>query len=124
MSDTMVRTPKDSPITNKPLVVKLDHDAVLTDVDALAEQAQGAPGLKSGECMKKTWERIDRYWTMLEKEPAEFGWSNDRVKDDKAELLRRLTVHRDDARITVRFIYQAAIDHLKRKPEPPRERPV
>jgi hypothetical protein len=116
----MVKTPKESPITNKPLVAKLDHDAVLTDIDALAEQAQSVSGPKTGAYMKKTWERIDRYWTMLEQEPTEFGWSNDRVKEDKAELLRRLTERRDDAHITFRYIYQAAIDQLKRKPEPQR----
>jgi hypothetical protein len=120
MSETMVKTPKEPPITNKPLVVKLGHDVALTDINTLAELAQSAPGLKSGECMKKTWERIDRYWSMLEQEPTELSWSNERVKEDKAELLRRLIENRDNARISARFIYQAAIDHLKRKSELPR----
>ena len=127
MSEIMVRTPKEPPITNRPPVAKSDHEAVLhedvlRDVEAFAEEAQSAPGLKSGVCMKKTWERIDRYWTALEQEPTKLEWSNDRAKEDKAELLRRLTERRDDAHITVRYIYQAAIDHLKRKPEPTRER--
>jgi hypothetical protein len=127
MSEIMVRTPKEPPITNKPLIVKSDHEdvlheAVLRDVDAFAEEAQSAPGLKSGVCMKKTWERIDRYWTALEKAHVQLEWPNDRDNKEKAELLRRLTERRDDAHITVRYIYQAAIDHLKRKPEPTRDR--
>lgn len=60
------------------------------------------------------------YWSMLEQEPTELGWSNDRVKEDKTELLRRLIENRDNARISARFIYQAAIDHLKRKSDLPR----
>ena len=127
MSEIMVRTPKEPPITTSPPVAESDHEAVLhedvlRDVDAFAEEAQSAPGLKSGVCMKKTWERIDRYWTALEKAHVHLGWPNDGDNKEKAELLRRLTERRDDAHITVRYIYQAAIDHLKRKPEPTRGR--
>src|ERR1700689_2858828 len=95
MSEIMVRTPKKPPITNRPPVAKSDHEAVLheavlRDVDALAEEAQSAPGLKSGECMKKAWERIDRYWTMLERAHVQLGWPNDGDNKEKVELMRRL----------------------------------
>jgi hypothetical protein len=127
MSEIMVRTPKEPPITNRPPVAKSDHEAVLheavlRDVDAFAEEAQSAPGLKSGDCMKKTWERIDRYWTALEKAHVQLEWPNDGDNKEKAELMRRLIENRDKARISARFIYQAAIDHLKRKPAPTRGR--
>jgi hypothetical protein len=72
--------------------------------------------------MKKAWERIDHYWTVLEKAHVQLGWSNDGDNKEKAELMRRLIENRDKARISARFIYQAAIDHLKRKPEPTRGR--
>ena len=125
MSEIMVRTPKEPPITNRPPVAKSDHEAVLheavlRDVEAFAEEAQSAPGLKSGECMKKTWERIDRYWIALEKAHVQLEWPNDGDNKEKTELMRRLIENRDKARISARFIYQAAIDHLKRKPEPTR----
>jgi len=125
MSEIMVRTPKEPPITTSPPVAESDHEAVLhedvlRDVDAFAEEAQSAPGLKSGVCMKKTWERIDRYWTALEKAHVQLGWPNDGDNKEKAELMRRLIENRDKARISARFIYQAAIDHLNRKPEPNR----
>jgi hypothetical protein len=127
MSEPMVRTPKEPPITNKPPTAKSEHEAVLheavlRDVDALAKGAQSAPGPKSGEYMKKAWERIDHYWTVLEKAHVQLGWSNDGDNKEKAELMRRLIENRDKARISARFIYQAAIDHLKRKPEPTRGR--
>ena len=111
-----------------------DHDAVLKDIGDLAQKAQAAPATETrtgnpitGECIRKAWERIDRYWAALTapgKARKQLGWSKDQADKDKAELLRRLTGCREDARITARSIYQAAIGHLKEKPEPPPVHPV
>jgi len=113
----MAATPKEPQIINETLPTELVHETVLTDIDALVKGTQSAIGPKTGEYMKKTWERIDCYWTVLEKAHVQHGWLDDQDNKQKAELLSRLIGRRDDSHITVRFIYQAAIDHLKRKPE-------
>jgi hypothetical protein len=116
------RMTKGNPDHERALTPELDHEAVLMDVDALAKGASSAPAPKSGEYMKKAWERIDHYWDMMEKAIVQLGWSDDQSNKQKVELLSRLAGRRDDAYITARFIYQAAIDYLKRKPEPLRQR--